>query len=55
MTGVDVRAAVLQVLGTSGDVDMIDYCVSMLEDEDFEWGEDCEDAAENLGPFMVGC
>lgn len=49
----DVREALLQVLGEPDDEAVLDYCASMLEDEDFEWGNDAETAAESLGPFLV--
>lgn len=51
--GVDVRAAVGQVLGGAGDADVIEYCIGVLEDDTFEWGDDAEDANESLGPMLV--
>lgn len=49
-----VRAVVLDVLGAHGDDTMLDYLVSAMEDEDFEWGADGEAAYDHLGPFIVG-
>jgi ATP-binding cassette subfamily F protein 3 len=49
----DVRKALEHVLGNNGDATVFDYCISMLEDEDFEWGDDAEEAFESLGPFLV--
>lgn len=51
---VDVRAAVESVIGKKGDETIIDYIVSCVEDDDFEFGEDGEEAFENLGDMMVG-
>ena len=34
--------------------EIVDYIISMLEDEDFEFGPDGEEAYEAIGPFLVG-
>ena len=34
--------------------DVADYIVGMLEDEDFEFGENGEAAFDSIGPFMQG-
>lgn len=49
-----VREVVLEVLGAGGGDDtLLDYLISSMEDEDFEWGADGEAAYEHLGPFIV--
>ncbi|GAB4813067.1 hypothetical protein N2152v2_000113 [Parachlorella kessleri] len=50
----DVRSIVEGVIGTSGDDTIIDYIASCVEDTDFEWGDDAEEAYEAIGPMMVG-
>lgn len=49
----DVRATVHEVLGTHGDETLLEYVISVVEDEDFDWGEDGEEAFEHVGPFLV--
>lgn len=48
-----VKEALASLCPADGDVDIIDYIASILEDGDFEWGNDCEDAMDALGPVMV--
>ncbi|KAL4424205.1 hypothetical protein ABPG75_001506 [Micractinium tetrahymenae] len=52
-----VRDAVTSVLGSTGDEAVLDYVAGVLEDEDFEWGEDAEEAFEAFGEMLVdsGC
>ncbi|KAL4442757.1 hypothetical protein ABPG77_006751 [Micractinium sp. CCAP 211/92] len=52
-----VREAVTSVLGSGGDEAVLDYVAGVLEDEDFEWGEDAEEAFETFGEMLVdsGC
>ena len=49
----DVEAAVKQVVGTSVDPDVLNYVVSILDDDSFEWGDDAEEAFEAIGPLLV--
>ena len=49
----DAAAAVKEVLGASGDQDVVDYMVGVLEDESFEFGDDAAEAFEALGPLLV--
>ena len=51
-----VFAEVLTAHGGSAaaaDADILSYIISTLEDEDFEFGKDGEDAFEAIGPFLV--
>lgn len=41
-----------EAASSSGEI--VDYIVSMLEDEDFEFGAQGEAAFEAIGPFLVG-
>ena len=38
--------------GESGEI--VDYCVSTVEAEDFDHGTDGEETFEAIGPFLVG-
>lgn len=49
----DVEAAVKEIVGTSGDADVLNYVISILEDESFEFGDDAEEAFEAIGPVLV--
>jgi hypothetical protein len=49
----DVEAAVKEIVGTSGDADVLNYVISMLDDESFEFGDDAEEAFEAIGPLLV--
>lgn len=51
----DVRSVVHEVLGAHGGHDdtLLDYIVGALSDEHFEWGQEGDEAYEQLGPFMV--
>lgn len=49
----DVEAAVKAVVGTSGDADVLNYVISVLDDDSFEWGDDAEEAFEAIGPLLV--
>eukprot|EP00798_Chlamydomonas_sp_ICE-L_P030623 gene30623-35634_t len=48
-----------EILATNGgdasgkDEDIINYIINMLEDEDFEFGENGEDAVDAIGPFLA--
>jgi hypothetical protein len=48
-----VRGAVESVLGKNGDDTIVDYIVSVMEDDDFDFGKDGEEAFESVGPIMV--
>ncbi|KAL4515714.1 hypothetical protein Ndes2437B_g07137 [Nannochloris sp. 'desiccata'] len=50
----DVEAAVKEIVGTSGDADVLNYVISILDDESFEFGDDAEEAFEAIGPLLVG-
>lgn len=45
--------SVREIIGTGGDPDIVDYILSVLEDEHFEFGDDAQDAFEALGPLLV--
>lgn len=49
----DVEAAVKEIVGTSGDADVLNYVISILDDESFEFGDDAEEAFEAIGPLLV--
>ena len=49
----DVEAAVKEIVGTSGDADVLQYVISILEDESIEFGDDAEEAFEAIGPVLV--
>jgi hypothetical protein len=49
----DVEAAVKEIVGTSGDDDVLNYVISILDDESFEFGDDAEDAFEAIGALLV--
>jgi hypothetical protein len=49
-----VEATVREVLGSSGDQDVLNYVVDVLADEEFEFGEDAAEAFDALGPLLVG-
>lgn len=49
----DVGAVVREVVGSSGDQDVIEYVIGVLEDESFEFGDDAIEASEALGPLLV--
>ena len=51
MASPDIGAAVADVLGSSGDPTVLEYITSCLED--FELGDDGEEAFESFGPMMV--
>ena len=38
----------------AGSSEIVDYIISMLEDQDFEFGANGEEAFESIGPFLVG-
>lgn len=52
-----VRACIQRSTGGKGDEAITDYVVSVVTDDDFEWGEDGEDAFEAVGEMLVdgGC
>lgn len=49
----DVRQALEAVFGSKADPDVLDYLISCLSDEDFEWGDDAQEAYEAFGEMMV--
>ena len=49
----DAEATFREILGTNGDPEVLDYIVSVLGDESFEFGDDCEEALDALGPLLV--
>ena len=49
----DVEAAVKEIVGTSGDADVLNYVISILDDDSFEFGDDAEDAMEAIGHLLV--
>lgn len=52
-----VRKALSALVSTNSDSTIIDYLVGILEDEQFEFGEDASVAYDALGDFLVrlGC
>jgi|LakMenEpi03Aug12_release.lakeMendotaPanAssembly.Ray.scaffolds.fasta_scaffold1194495_2 hypothetical protein len=48
-----VEAAVKEIVGTSGDADVLNYVISILDDESFEFGDDAEEAFEAIGHLLV--
>lgn len=51
---VDVRGVIHDVLGSHGhDETILDYIVAVLEDEHFEYGQDGQEAFEQLGGILV--
>lgn len=53
-TPAEVRKVVQTVVGSKGDDTVFEYVVSILEDGDFEFGVDGEDAFEAFGAVLVG-
>lgn len=49
----DASAAVQAVLGKGGDDTVLEYLCGVLEDEDFELGENGQLAYEDIGPMLV--
>ena len=54
-TPAEVRKVVESVVGTEGDETVLEYVVSILEDGEFEFGTDGEEAFEAFGAVLVGC
>ncbi len=52
-TAAEVRQVVEDVVGTKGDDTVFEYVVSILEDGEFEFGADGEDAFEAFGAVLV--
>ena len=52
-TPAEVRKVVEGVVGTEGDETVLEYVVSILEDGEFEFGTDGEDAFEAFGAVLV--
>ena len=52
-TAAEVRKVTESVVGTKGDDTVFEYVVSILEDGDFEFGPDGEDAFESFGAVLV--
>ncbi len=49
----EVRQVVEDVCGTKGDDTVFEYVVSILEDGEFEFGPDGEEAFEAFGAVLV--
>ncbi|KAK9804716.1 hypothetical protein WJX72_001738 [[Myrmecia] bisecta] len=49
----EARPALERLVGSSGDPAILDYVVSILEDADFEFGRDGEEAYEAFGEILV--
>ena len=49
----ETRQVVEDVVGTKGDDTVFEYVVSILEDGEFEFGPDGEDAFEAFGAVLV--
>ena len=52
-TPAEVRQVVEQVVGTKGDDTVFEYVVSILEDGEFEFGSDGEEAFDAFGAVLV--
>ena len=52
-TPAEVRKIVESIVGTEGDETVLEYVVSILEDGEFEFGTDGEDAFEAFGAVLV--
>ena len=52
-----VRASVRQVLGQAADADedILEYIISVLEDDDFDYGTDGEGIFDSVGMMLVSC
>ena len=53
-TPAEVRKVVESTVGTEGDETVLEYVVSILEDGEFEFGADGEEAFEAFGAVLVG-
>lgn len=47
------RRIVEDVIGTKGDDTVFDYVVSIVDDNEFEFGQDGEEAFETFGAVLV--
>lgn len=47
------RQMVTDVIGTKGDDTVFDYVVSIVDDNEFEFGQDGEEAFETFGAVLV--
>lgn len=54
-TAAEVRKVVESTVGTEGDETVLEYVVSILEDGEFEFGIDGEEAFEAFGAVLVLC
>lgn len=52
-TPAEVRKVVESIVGTKGDETVLEYVVSILEDGEFEYGTDGEEAFEAFGAVLV--
>ena len=52
-TPAEVRQVVEQVVGTKGDDTVFEYVVSILEDGEFDFGSDGEEAFDAFGAVLV--
>ena len=52
-TPAEVRKIVESTVGTEGDETVLEYVVSILEDGEFEFGTDGEEAFETFGAVLV--
>ena len=50
----DVSAVVEELVGKSGDPTVLDYVISVLEDEDFDFGPSGQEAYDAFGEMLVG-
>jgi hypothetical protein len=55
MGRLSTREAVETAVGKAADDAVLSYVTSIVEDDDFEWGPDCEEAAEIFGPMLASC
>ena len=53
LTPAEVRQTVEDVVGNKGDDTVFEYVVSILEDGEFEFGQDGKDAFEAFGAVLV--
>lgn len=49
----EVRALLAKASAAGGDETVLDYVASVVEDPGFEFGPDCADALDAVGPVLV--
>lgn len=42
-----------EIIGSGNDPDVLEYIVSIVDDEHFEFGDDCDEAVEAIGALLV--